>query len=589
MIMRRPGQPFTRKTSPNGYYEEKKMIKKAREKILLVLLPFWDPQIPPLGISCLKGFLQQQGFKVKAIDANTDQAFREIYYRYYKIIEKYVAANRRGNFYNTGNVVLRNHMMAHFTHTRQEQYMELVKLLILKSFDCDFDDARVSELNRVMRDFYLLLERYFLDLLEKEKPGILGFSAFSGTLPASIFASRLAKQRYPGIKTVMGGGVFSDQLGAGTPDLDFFIQKTSDNIDKIFIGEGEILFLKWLQGELPESQKVYTLKDIDAQTVDLTRVKPPDYSDFDLTYYPYIAAYGSRSCPYQCSFCSETVYWGTYRKKDPVQIVKEFTQLHQCHAYQLFMLTDSLLNPIVTELAGGVLKSGGSFYWDGFLRADKHVCNTENTLFWRRGGFYRAKMGIESGSLEILEKMGKKITLTQVKEAVCALAYAGIKTTTFWVIGYPGETEADFQMTLDLLEQLKDDIYEADCNPFYYHLTGQVNSSQWMRQEKAILFYPQWAREMLISQTWRLDCQPGWQETRQRINRFVQHCRKLHIPNPYSMDDVNLADQRWNKLHRNAVPSLLELRDKHTYVEESRKVKKLSAALNPFREDADWL
>lgn len=34
------------------------MIKASNEKVLLVLLPFWDPQIPPLGISCLKSFLQ---------------------------------------------------------------------------------------------------------------------------------------------------------------------------------------------------------------------------------------------------------------------------------------------------------------------------------------------------------------------------------------------------------------------------------------------------------------------------------------------------------------------------------------------------
>lgn len=565
------------------------MIKTSNEKILLVLLPFWDPQIPPLGISCLKSFLQQHGFRVKTLDANTREEFRNIYYRYFRILGNYIPEDKKGNFYNLGSVVIRNHMMAHMNYTDEAQYIQLVKIINYKNFNCDIQDSQVRELSGVLNEFYSMLEEYFLQLLEEVRPGILGLSVFNGTLAASVFAARLTRQKYPGIEIVMGGGVFADQLGARTPDLDFFIEKTKDHVDKIIIGEGEELFLRYLQGKLPESQKVYTLEDIDTQNVDLSAVKIPDYTDFDLTYYPHIPAYGSRSCPFQCSFCSETVYWGGYRKKKAKQILGEFTQLYNRHSYQLFMLTDSLLNPIISDLAEAVLESGQSFYWDGFLRADKPVCDPANTLLWRRGGFYRAKLGIESGSMKILKKMGKKITLRQVKEAVRALAYAGIKTTTFWVIGHPGETEADFQSTLDLVEQLKDYIYEADCNPFYYHLTGQASSSQWLEENKPGLLYPGWARDMLISQTWRLDAEPPREETLQRVNRFIHHCRKLGIPNPYLLDDIHAADQRWKKLHKNAVPTLMQLRDKKNYIDESKSVKELTFADNLLQEDSDWL
>ena len=565
------------------------MIETSNEKILLVLLPFWDPQIPPLGISCLKSFLQQQGFRVKTLDTNTREEFRKIYYRYYKILEKYLPANKKGNFYNMGSVVIRNHMMAHLEYTDEEQYIQLVKILIYKNFNYEFRDSWVRELSAVLDEFYPMLEEYFLGLLEEERPGILGFSVFNGTLAASVFASRLTRQRYPQIKIIMGGGVFADQLGAGTADLDFFVEKTKNHVDKIIIGEGEELFLKYLQGDLKETQKVYTLKDIGTRAVNLSAVKIPDYTDFDLLSYPYLAAYGSRSCPYQCSFCSETVYWGAYRKKKAKQILEEFIQLNNRYSYRLFMLTDSLLNPIVSGLAGEVLQSGESFYWDGFLRADKPVCDPANTMSWRRGGFYRAKLGIESGSPKILEKMGKKITIQQIKEAVSSLAYAGIKTTTFWVIGHPGETEEDFQMTLDLVAQLKDYIYEADCNAFYYHLTGQSSSSQWMEENKPELLYPAWAKDMLISQTWRLNAEPPREETLERVNRFIRHCRELGIPNPYLIDDIHEADQRWKKLHKNAVPALMDLRDKKNHIHESKHIKELSFADNLLQEDNDWL
>ena len=72
-----------------------------------------------------------------------------------------------------------------------------------------------------------------------------------------------------------------------------------------------------------------------------------------------------------------------------------------------------------------------------------------------------------------------KITTEQIKSAVASLAKAGIKTTTYWIAGYPGETEEDFQQTLDLIEEMKNDIYEAEANPFWYYLNALVKSDEW--------------------------------------------------------------------------------------------------------------
>jgi hypothetical protein len=77
--------------------------------------------------------------------------------------------------------------------------------------------------------------------------------------------------------------------------------------------------------------------------------------------------------------------------------------------------------------------------------------------------------------------------------------------------------------------------------------------------------------------------------TIQRVNRFIHHCQKLGIPNPYLLDDIHEADQRWKKLHQNAVPTLFELRDKKYYIDESKFVKELSFAVNPLQEDSDWV
>ncbi len=43
---------------------------QPREKILLLILPYWIPVVPPSGMSNLKSFLKKHGYNVRSIDAN---------------------------------------------------------------------------------------------------------------------------------------------------------------------------------------------------------------------------------------------------------------------------------------------------------------------------------------------------------------------------------------------------------------------------------------------------------------------------------------------------------------------------------------
>jgi hypothetical protein len=559
-----------------------------REKVLLALLPFWTPQVPPLGIACLKSFLQRGGCDVKTVDINIEDVFKGIYDKYFDLLKTFVPVDNRGNFYNIGNDVLRNHMMAHLNYSDETGYIKLVKSLIFNTFYCHGDSNRVFKLDDIIREFYTRFETCFLGLLDEEKPAVLGLSVYSGTLPASLFAFKLAKSRYPHIKTVMGGGVFADQLDTGSPDFENFLEASKNYLDHIIVGEGEILFLKLLEKKLPESQRVYTLKDNQGEFLDLSSVDIPDFSDFNPRDYPNLTSYASRSCPFQCAFCSETVQWGKYRKKKAAQVVDELIKLYKRHGCQLFLMGDSLLNPIITGLAREFIKTDTAIYWDGYLRADQPVCDMDRTLLWRRGGFYRARLGVESGSQRVLDAMGKKLTPGQIKDAVSSLAHQGIKTTTYWVIGHPGETEEDFRQTLDIIEELKNDIYEAECNPFNYHPSGQVKSGEWAEKNRRSLLYPEDAGNMLVVRTWVMSCEPSRQETFERVSRFVRHCKKLGVPNPYSMSEIYRADERWKKLHKNAVPSLVDFKDKETRIDECRYAEQRFTLKDVCEDDGDF-
>jgi radical SAM superfamily enzyme YgiQ (UPF0313 family) len=221
------------------------------------------------------------------------------------------------------------------------------------------------------------------------------------------------------------------------------------------------------------------------------------------------------------------------------------------------------------------LKLREPIYWSGWLRVDKESCDPGQALKWRRSGFYHARMGIESGSQRVLDLMDKRMTVEDAKKSLANLAAVGIKTTTLWVVGHPGETEEDFQQTLNFLEELRYDIYEAECRPFYYYLTGQAGAGEtWWEKLRPAPLYSEDAGNMLMLQTWILNGEPSREETYRRVSRFTTHCQKLGIPNPYSLQDIYEADERWQKIQPNAVPPLMEFKNKERRLDECRHINR---------------
>ena len=136
---------------------------------------------------------------------------------------------------------------------------------------------------------------------------------------------------------------------------------------------------------------------------------------------------------------------------------------------------------------------------------------------------------------------------------------------------------------------MKDDIYEAECNPFRFYLTGQVKSDQWLSASDSSLLYPERFRELLVLQTWYLsDGVPGREEIYRRMGRFVDFCRRLGVPNPYSWQEIYRADDRWQKLHPMAVPPLVSFQDTGTIVDECRNLEHMQLCLPVFQDQDDF-
>ena len=101
--------------------------------------------------------------------------------------------------------------------------------------------------------------------------------------------------------------------------------------------------------------------------------------------------------------------------------------------------------------------------------------------------------------------------------------------------------------------------------------------------------YPEEAKDMLILQTWTLDCKPTRKEAYERMRRLMTHCQNLGIPNPYTLKEIYEADLRWQRLHKNAVPFTIDFKNSEIYIDEKNQVKKLNFVSGDMvREDLEF-
>jgi radical SAM superfamily enzyme YgiQ (UPF0313 family) len=95
------------------------------------------------------------------------------------------------------------------------------------------------------------------------------------------------------------------------------------------------------------------------------------------------------------------------------------------------------------------------WYPRGGIRVDR--INPELLSDMRDAGCYRVPFGIESGSQKVLDRIQKGTSIEQAEKAVRMAQAAGLETECYFMIGLPGETEKDMEMSLNFAIRLNPD------------------------------------------------------------------------------------------------------------------------------------
>jgi len=381
-------------------------------KLLLAIMPPFWPKTPPVGIGYLEAFLAKNNLDCDILDLNNI-------------------------FYNLASDELKKSWL----------------------ISCNIP-----------------LEKNIFDLIQKNYPGefkkitdkmlgyeIIGFSCFKSNIHSTLRLARFLKSKHKDIKIVFGGPETAREYFKKSRDIkDFF--------DFTVIGEGEKSLLSYI--EKPSAKnRIAVFSELD----NLDKLPFPVYKGLDINSYPRknsASILFSRGCVRKCSFCSERLLYKKFRVRPVESVIEEIRHHKSKNKTDYFVFHDSLINgdlEKLEELCDKIIKNFGSVKWEAQIAVHSGM---PPALFekMKKSGCYSLFVGLESGCARTLKNMNKGFTPQNAVNFFKKLNAAGLFFGVSVIIGYPGETEADFRESMGFIIKNKPLIPKIEqVNPFTYY------------------------------------------------------------------------------------------------------------------------
>jgi radical SAM superfamily enzyme YgiQ (UPF0313 family) len=176
---------------------------------------------------------------------------------------------------------------------------------------------------------------------------------------------------------------------------------------------------------------------------------------------PYVIVETSRGCPYSCDFCVAPIHQGhKFRERSPKALVDEMERSYREFGVDFFYLwgdTVTLNVKTFSAFCDELIARNLPIRWFGNARAD----NLTDPAFvhrLRKAGCWMLAMGIETESEEIRKDMVKKLERGKIQIALTNMRAAGIRSFAFFIFGYPGETLATINQTIEYAIELDPDF-----------------------------------------------------------------------------------------------------------------------------------
>ena len=203
---------------------------------------------------------------------------------------------------------------------------------------------------------------------------------------------------------------------------------------------------------------------------DLDAMPLPDFSDFQLEKYhspipvlPYLA---SRGCPWKrCAFCTHQKTYLDYREEAAAVTSSRLSALQEKYGVNHFCLVDEMVNPRRMErIAANLVQKGARLYFSAYARPSGFSRGALEKA--HRGGLRLLMWGLESASQRVLDLMSKGTNAQDFAALLNSAREAGIWNLLFLILGFPTETRAEWQGTLDFLESNRESVQAVSRSRF---------------------------------------------------------------------------------------------------------------------------
>jgi len=205
----------------------------------------------------------------------------------------------------------------------------------------------------------------------------------------------------------------------------------------------------------------------------------------------------TRGCPFHCNWCAKPIYGQRYAVRSPECVVSEMAFLKKAYRPEHLWIADDIfgLKPgWIERFAELATARDAAIPFKCLLRADQVTPAVAAAL--KAAHCRTAWIGAESGSQKVLDAMEKGTRVEQIGRATRLLHEAGIAVGFFLQFGYPSETRADVDLTLQMVRDCRpDDIgvsisYPLPGTPFYERVKDQLGQKQnWVDSDDLAMMY----------------------------------------------------------------------------------------------------
>lgn len=303
----------------------------------------------------------------------------------------------------------------------------------------------------------------FLKELKEFKPHYLVVNVATPTFLSDMDWVRQAKEILPTLKTIV----------KGAPFLTYNTNAIYENpfLDYVIMGEAEFTLRDILNG-LPDNEILGICYRENFQSVKNER--RPFIDDLDILPFParhlvdnskytrpdngkvQAVIKVARGCPFHCFFCLATPVSGAkVRMRSAENIIAEIRECVEKYNIRNFLFWSDIFNinrDWTIDLCKKIIESGLKITWSSNTRAD--TMDEEMAKMMYKSGCRLVSIGVESGSQKMLDNIGKKITLDDIRNTVKILKKNKIKIYNYFVIGLPWETEETVEETVKFAIEL---------------------------------------------------------------------------------------------------------------------------------------